>query len=149
MTSSKAIAVADLEQLLPRLRRYPLGWIYAPAHRAADAIAACRRALPDSDTYDLLSAVEPNDLDRLIAPHVRDLTAAAEQVKPLVVTGSEALWSALSDTALDRLWRSLVLIETPPAPRLIVLHSPLYLDRLERALNASPQSYRLVRWTAT
>ena len=137
---------ARLGALLSRLRRYRVGAVYAP-FAARDAVArAFVGAAPGGATLDLLEGLAPGALDTLLSRDVVVRTEAGGRAAPLLINHSEALWSPLSPRKLGDAWRALALSEAPPAPRVLLLHSPFFLDRLDVAFTGSPQPGRLLRW---
>ena len=142
---SRAAPPPEIGRLLGRLRRYRVGAVYVPPRGRGGVVAAVAGVASGVQTLDVLDGLGPAALDALLARDVVERTEAVGLDAPALVVGSEALWSPLALGKLDDVWRALVLTERPPAPRLLVLHSPLFLDRLERAFAGSPEPARLLR----
>lgn len=134
---------AGLEALVGRLVRYGIGAVYAPPR--TDVSEALRTILPDVQTVDVLDGLAPSTLDALLARDAAALAEAPRLLGPALIVGIEAVWSTLAPDKLEDAWRRIALSE-PPSPRLLLLRSPHFLDRLDRAFGASPRSSRLFRW---
>lgn len=135
-----------LGSLLSHLRRYRVGAVYAPPSRRAEIARVLAEVAPESVTLNLLNDITPEALDVLLA---RDVVARAEGTAlaaPALVLNAEALWSPLAPRKLSDAWRALVLSEAPPAPRVLLLHSPAFLDGLAAAFRNTPSPERLLCW---
>ena len=133
-----------LRTLVARLRRYPVGAV----HVAPGGVAALARSLGDvagAGTLDVLDGLEPGALDVLLDREAVARIEAPAYAGPALVVHAEALWAPLAPRALGGVWRALALSEAPPAPRVVVVHSPLFVDRLGAAFDRSPQPGRLLR----
>ena len=139
---------ARLGVLLRHLRRYRVGAIYAPPDARAHVVRAFRTAVPEGATIDLLDGLDSGSLDGLLARDVVDWTEARDCAMPALVLHAEAVWSPLAPRKLGDAWRALVLSETPPAPRVLLIHSPAFVDQLAAAFASSPEPERLVHWNS-
>jgi len=133
----------SLDALLRALTRYRVGAVFTRYSETAAAVNALRQRLPTLRDDDLLSGVTGKQIERLTARSLHDLTAGEQIDGPRVVRNLEALLSTLAAdparTALTLLSR----VERPPHPRVLVLHSPYYVDRVRDAFGRA----RVAVWT--
>ena len=148
MPVEPVVGEAALRALMPRLRRYRFGAIHVHHTDTPALLRALRTVLPSLVEVDLLEGRSGTEIEALLAHDVVTWSEEASVTVPAVLTGSEALWTALATRKQEDAWRALTLSETPLAPRLLLLHSPHFLDRYREALAGAPEPQRFVRWTS-
>jgi hypothetical protein len=128
------------------LRRRRVGVVHVPHAQLPAALPRIEEALPDAVRADALHDFTGADLERLtpdrLDEHVLP-SARRTEPTPRLILRFEALFHTLRGAAQERLARKLEAAE-PAAPCLLLVHSPLTVDRLLAHL----PSGRLYRWPA-